>query len=393
MKIRRFMYLDHSATTPLDERVIQAMQPYFAEIYGNPLSSHSFGRKADNAVERAREVVAGVFNCNPSEVIFTSGGTESDNLAVRGAALAARQTHNGRQHLITTPVEHPAVTRTVAQLGDVMGFDITLLPVDCFGLVNVGEFAAGCRPGTVLASIIYANNEVGTISPLAQIAEQARARGVLLHTDAVQAAGQSSLDVQELGVDMMSISAHKFYGPKGIGALYVRNGVTLLPSQSGGSHEEGRRGGTHNVPAIVGLAKALEIAHEEFDQHTTHYRLLRDQLIDGITSRIPAIQLTGHPTQRLASHASFVIDGVDSNTILMHLDLKGIAASSASACKTGNARPSEVLLAMGYQPEEASSSLRLSVGRQTTTEDVEYVIDVLAETVERVRKLERESAR
>ena len=268
-----------------------------------------------------------------------------------------------------------------------MGFTRTLLPVDATGVVDVEDLSDAIRPDTTVASVIYANNEVGTINPIPHLAAQASERGVIFHTDAVQAAGQLSLDVQALGVDLMSISAHKFYGPKGVGALFVRDGIDLLASQSGGSHENDRRGGTYNTPGIVGMAKALELAYSEIDARAAHLTARRDQLIDGVLNRLPGAHLTGHPTLRLPSHASFVIDGIESNLLLMHLDLKGIAASSGSACKTGNPDPSEVLLALGYSPELALSSLRMTVGLQTTEGDIEYAVDTLAQTVDTLRKL------
>lgn len=385
---KRAVYLDHSASTPTDPRVVEAMTPYFSEIYGNPSSAHAFGRKAESAVERARGTVAGVLNCKPSEVIFTSGGSESDNLAVRGAAWAARQQGKGL-HLITTPIEHSAVVRTVAQLAEVQGFEQTLVPVDGQAMVQVGDFADACTDDTTFASVMYANNEVGTVQPLAELAAVAHEHGALFHTDAVQAAGQLPLDVQALGVDMLSISAHKFYGPKGVGALYIREGIELLPSQTGGSHESGRRAGTHNTPFIVGLAKALELAYAERDERLAHYLKLREMLIDGVTSRVPGAQTTGHPEMRLPSHASFVFPGLDANMLVMHLDMQGVAASSASACKVGNPEPSSVLLAMGYDRETAMGSLRLTVGTQTTEDDIAYVIDVLAQAVPKVQRLSR----
>jgi cysteine desulfurase len=383
MTAGRNVYLDYSASTPTDPRVVAAMMPFFTEVYGNPSSVHSFGRKAEQAIEDARETIARILNCHPSEIVFTSGGSESDNLAVRGAAWTARQQGRG-SHLVTTPVEHPAVGKTVDQLAGVMGFERTVLPLDPYGIVDVEDFAAACRAGTALASIMYANNEVGTIEPLPQLSATAKDHKVLFHTDAVQAAGQLPLDVQTLGVDMLSISAHKFYGPKGVGALYVRKGIELVPSQSGGSHEGGRRAGTHNTPFIVGMAKALELAYEELDVHTAHFQLLRDHLIDGILNRIPSAQLTGHPRLRLPSHASFIFDGVDGNTLLMHLDMNGVAASSGSACKTGNPEPSDVLLAMGFTPEQALGSLRLTIGRQTTPDDIDFAVEVIAEAVEKL---------
>lgn len=388
MTPRRSIYLDHSASTPTDPRVVEVMMPYFTEIYGNPSSSHSFGRKAEKAIEDARATIAHILHCKPSEVVFTSGGSESDNLAVRGAAWARFAKGEGN-HLITTPIEHSAVSRTVGQMASVMGFTQTLLPVDHQGMVDAEDLAAACQDRTVVASVMYANNEVGTIEPIPQLAALARQHGVLFHTDAVQAAGQLDLDVQMLGVDLLSISAHKFYGPKGVGALYVREGIELVPSQSGGSHEDGRRAGTHNTPFIVGMAKALQLAYEELDARRAHYTELRDTLIDGVLNRVPDVELSGHTTLRLPAHASFVFGGLDGNALLMHLDLKGIAASSASACKTGNPEPSGVLLAMGYDRERALGSLRLSVGQQTTMDDVQYAVNAIVESVEKVRKLSR----
>jgi cysteine desulfurase len=389
MPSRRIVYLDHSATTPTDPRVVEAMLPYFTETYGNPASSHSLGRKAEFAVETARETIARALNCSPAEIIFTSGGSESDNLAIRGAAWTAHSQGKGA-HLITAPVEHDAVGKTVAQMAAVMGFLRTILPVDHVGMLNPDDFAQAIRPDTTVASFMLANNEVGTIEPIPQLAVIASDHGVLLHTDAVQAAGQLPLNVQALGADMLSLSAHKFYGPKGVGALYVRKGIELTPAQSGGSQEDQRRAGTQNVPLIVGMAKALELAYDELDERVAHFQAMRDQLIDGVLSRVPGTHLTGHPTQRLPSHASFLLEDMDSGALIMHLDVRGVAASGSSACKTGNPEPSEVLLAMGYTPKEASGSLRLTVGRQTTPEDIDYTVETLVDTVEKLRKLSRE---
>lgn len=368
------IYLDHSATTPTDPRVVQAMLPYFTEVYGNASSSHRFGRAAENAIEDARETIAAILKCQPKEIIFTSGGSESDNLAVRGAAWAARSRGN---HLITTPIEHGAISKTVEQLTRLQGFERTVLPVDRDGLVHVEDFIAACRPETTTASVMYANNEVGTIQPIAQLADAAHQRGILFHTDAVQAAGQLSLDVDALGVDLLSISGHKFYGPKGVGALYVRDGVDLLPSQTGGSHERGLRAGTYNTPLIVGLATALKLAYDELETRTTHYQTLRDRLINGVLNSIPNAHLTGHAQNRLPSHASFVFEDINNRALLDLLSAKGIAASAASACNTGSVEPSGVLLAMGYAPELASATLRLTVGVQNTLEDIDYTVQSL----------------
>lgn len=391
LSANRSVYLDHSASTPTDRRVVETMMPYFTEVYGNPSSGHHYGREAENAVERARESIAHILNCKSSEIVFTSGGSESDNLAVRGAGWSARRNGRGRR-LITSPVEHPAVSKTVQQLADIMGFEQILLTVDQNGLVNIDSFRDACGNGAALASVMLVNNEVGTIQPISDLTVIARECNVLFHTDAVQATGQFPLDVQALGVDMLSLSAHKFYGPKGVGVLYVREGVELVSSQSGGSHEENRRAGTLNTPFIIGMARALELAHEEFDVHVTHYQMMRDQLIEGVISRIPDVQLTGHAVNRLPSHASFIFEGVESNTLMMHLDMQGVAVSTASACKTGNPEPSPVLLAMGYSAEEAMCSLRLTVGRQTTLGDIEYTVDVLTNAVGKLRNLNREMA-
>ncbi|MEO0564322.1 MAG: cysteine desulfurase family protein [Chloroflexota bacterium] len=386
MNNKRSVYLDYSATTPMDTRVVESMMPYFTEVYGNASSAHGFGRKAESAIEEARSIVAKVLNCQPNEVVFTSGGSESDNLAVRGAAWAAREQGRGL-HLITTPIEHSAVVRTINQLAAIQGFSETLLPVDRYGQVSVEAFRDACVTETTFASVMYANNEVGTVQPIAELAEVAHEHGIVFHTDAVQAAGQLSLDVQELGVDLMSLSGHKFYGPKGVGVLYVRDGIDFLSSQTGGSHEGGRRAGTHNTPFIVGLAKALELAYDEHETRFAHYTSMRDRLVNGVLSMTPGAELSGHPEERLPSHASFVFPGIDANTLLMHLDMKGVAASSASACKVGNPDPSGVLLAMGYDRAVALGSLRATVGVQTTAEDVDYAVEIIADAVKRLQKL------
>ncbi|MBI5931618.1 MAG: cysteine desulfurase [Chloroflexi bacterium] len=387
----RFIYLDHSATTPVDERVIAAMTPYFAEVYGNPASVHRFGRSAEKALENSREMIAKVLNCRPHEMVFTSGGSEGDNLALRGVAYAAKKQGKGT-HLITSPLEHNAVGRTMQQLEDVFGLPTTFLQPDHTGNITPEMLRAAMRDDTVLVSLMLANNEIGTILPVAELARVAHEKGAYFHTDAVQAAGQLDLDVQKLGVDLLSISAHKFYGPKGVGALYVRDGTPLMPAQTGGSHEEGRRSGTHNVPLIVGMATALEIAYAEHDQWIPQFIALRDHLIDGVLTTIPDVELTGDRRNRLPSHASFVFKHVHGNTLLMHLDMKGIAASSGSACKTGNPEPSEVLLALGYDREWAMGGLRLTVGRRTTHADIDDVLEVLPKVIEGVRRFSLASA-
>ena len=382
----RVVYLDYAATSPLDPRVLEAMLPYFSAAYGNSHSGHRFGRAAERAIEDARESIAALLGCAPGEIVFTSGGTESDNLAVRGAAAAGRAAGKGA-HLVTSAIEHSAVSRTVEQMATAYGYERTILPVDRDGRVDPEDLAEALREDTTLVSVMLANNEVGTVQPIEQMAAQAHARGALFHTDAVQAAGQMTLDVRALGVDMLSLSAHKFYGPKGVGLLVVREGVELITSSSGGSHEDGRRGGTLNTPGIVGMAAALRLACEAVEERTAHYRRLRDQLISGVLAHVSGAVLTGHARERLPNLASFAFDGVDGSILLMHLDMKGVAASSASACKTGNPEPSGVLLAMGLPHDLAMGSLRLTVGHGTTDEDVAYAVETIAVTVDKLRRL------
>ncbi|MFQ3646693.1 MAG: cysteine desulfurase family protein [Anaerolineae bacterium] len=383
--MKRSVYLDYAATTPMDPRVLEAMMPYFTDIYGNSHSAHRFGSRAEHAVETAREKIARVLNCKPTEIYFTSGGSESNNLALRGVAWASAS--EGKRHLVTTPVEHSAVLNTAKQLAQRQGFSLTVLPVDRQARVDVEEFASALQPDTAVASVMYANNEVGTIQPLPLLAQQAHERGVLFHTDAVQAAGQLTLDVQALGVDLLSISGHKFYGPKGIGALYVREGTPITPTQTGGSHERGLRAGTLNTPAIVGMAAALTLAYEEHEARLAAYTARRNQLIEGVLQSVSGVHVSGDPIQRLPSHASFIFDGVDGNQLVMHLDIRGVAVSSASACKTGNPEPSSVLMAMGYDREQALGSLRVTVGLHTTEADIEYAIDCIRQAVEALRTL------
>ena len=384
----REVYLDYSASTPVDPRVLEAMMPFFSDVYGNPSSTHRYGRAAERAIEASRAAVAAVLNCRPGEIIFTSGGSESDNMALRGAAWRARKQGKPAK-LITSPVEHSAVSGTVQQLSAMMNFETEILPVDRYGLIDLPAFAAACEGGGAVASVIYANNELGSVNDLPALSRIARPKNILLHTDAVQAGGQQTLDVEELGVDMLSLSAHKFYGPKGVGILYVREGVDLAPSQTGGGHEAGRRAGTHNTPFIVGLAKALQLAHAERDERNTRFRRLRDKIIATVLQRLPAAELSGHPQRRLPSHASFVLNGIDANALLMHLDLNGVAVSSGSACMTGNPEPAETLLAAGYTAEQAKSGLRLSVGLGTTEADVDYALDALVDAVGKLSRLRR----
>lgn len=381
------IYLDYAATTPLDPRVLDAMQPYFAGDFGNPSSVHGHGQRAEAALEDARQRMAELLNAQPDELIFTSGGTESDNLALRGAALAARE-QRGAIHLLISPVEHDAVSKTARQLADVFGFMFEQLPVDETGMVQAGEVARRLRPETALVSIILGNNEIGTVNPIAEIAAICRERDVPLHSDGVQSGAYLPLDVRKLGVDLLSIGAHKFYGPKGVGALYVRSGTPILPVQTGGSQESGLRAGTPNVAYIVGMVKAFELAQTELHQRTSILSKLRDRVIKGVLAAIPDSKLTGDRNQRLANHASFVFQGVDGNALLMLLDDAGFACSSGSACKTGDPEPSNVLLAIGLSPDWALGSLRVTAGIHTTNADIDEFLSALPQLVERVRSLE-----
>ncbi|MFQ3534258.1 MAG: cysteine desulfurase family protein [Aggregatilineales bacterium] len=391
MKPAKPIYLDHAATTPTDPQVVEAMLPYFSEQYGNPSSSHRFGRQAEGAVEGARERIAQLLNCARAEIVFTGCGTESDNLALRGVALQALS-ESKRAHIFTARTEHHAVSHTAEQLARLKLARVTWLTPEPDGTITPHALQmalSALKPDEIgLVSVMYANNEIGTIQPIAALAEVAHAHGTLFHTDAVQAAGQLSLDVQALGVDMLALSAHKFYGPKGVGLLYVRRGIALHSAQTGGGQENNHRAGTHNVPLIVGMARALELAYADLSERVSHYTRLRDRLIDGVLSRVEGAHLTGaEKARRLPNHASFTFTGVEANALLMHLDLSGIAASSGSACNTGSPKPSDVLLSIGLAPELALSSLRLTVGRQNTDADITYVLMTLPTAVERLRKV------
>ncbi len=379
------IYLDYAATTPLDPRVLEAMMPYMTEHFGNPNSIHSFGREARRAIDEAREKIAQLLNCQPSEIVFTSGGTESDNLALRGIAEAYR--HKGN-HIVTTAIEHHAVLRTCKALED-MGFFVTYLPVDEHGLVSPEQVAEAVNERTILVSVMHANNEIGTIEPIAEIVRAVKEKrpDTIVHTDAVQTVGHIPVDIQELGVDLLSFSAHKFYGPKGIGGLFVRKGVRLVPQITGGGQERNRRSGTENVAAIVGMAKALELAVEEMPTELPRLQALRDELIAGVLNRIPETRLNGHPTLRLPHNANFSFRGVEGEALLLQLDLNGIAASSGSACSSGSLEPSHVLLALGLDYELAIGSLRITLGRFTTREHIVRLLDLLPKVVEKLRAL------
>jgi cysteine desulfurase len=382
----RTIYLDHAATTALDRRVLDAMIPYFTTEYGNASSIYLLGRRAMQAIDGAREEVAEVLNCRPTEVVFTAGGSESDNLALKGLAFAAQKKG---QHILTTPIEHHAVLHTCRYL-ERFGFTSTYLPVDSSGRVDPAEVERALTEQTILVSVMYANNEVGTIEPIAEIGRICRARKVPFHVDAVQAAGALPLDVAALNVDLMSLSAHKFYGPKGVGILYVRQGMRLLPQLQGGSQERGKRAGTENVAGIVGAAAALRLAYEELPVVLPRLQVLRDRLVAGVL-QIAGSELTGHPHERLPNNASFVFAGLEGESILLGLDLLGIAASTGSACTSGSVDPSHVLLALGFDAERARGSLRLTVGRENTAEDVTIFLAALPAIVERLRLYQRES--
>jgi cysteine desulfurase len=384
MSEKRVVYLDNSASTPVDAGVVEAMLPYFTESYGNASGLHRQARASARALDQARRDVAEVLNCKPKEVVFTSCGTESDNLAIRGVAWTGKLAGQGK-HLITSPIEHHAVSQTINQLCDHFGFEQTVVPVDRYGLVDPDDVARAIRPDTLLISIMYANNEVGTIEPLAEIGAIARERGIPFHTDAVQAGGYLDLDVDRLNVDLLSLSGHKFYAPKGVGVLYVRQGTRLQPEQTGGGHEGNRRAGTENIPYIVGLAAALRLAQQGRASEATRLSALRDRLVTGIRAGVPDAQLTGHPEQRLPGHASFVIPGVEADGLLMHLDMAGVCAASGSACTTGMPEPSHVLMAMGVEHTLALGALRLTLGRSTTQADVDYVVEILPGIVEKLR--------
>lgn len=380
------IYLDYAATTPVDQRVLDAMLPYFREVYGNPSSVHRLGQKAEAAVEQAREKTASVLHCKPEEIIFTSCGTESDNFALRGAAMAKR-TASGEKWILTARTEHHAVSKTAEQLQKEYGFLLEWLGVDKYGAVTAESLGRAVCSDTALVSVMYANNEIGTITPITELAEIAKANHILFHTDAVQAAAYLDINVEKLGVDLMSLGGHKFYGPKGVGALYARKGTNLLPHTTGGGQEHSLRAGTQNVPYIVGFAEALRLASEERELRTTHVRPLRDHIIGEVLETIPNSRLTGHPENRLPNHASFVFKDVDGNLLLQMLDSSGFACSSGSACKTGNPEPSEVITSLGYPRDWALGSLRITLGVDSTAEHVDSFLKALPALVEKARKL------
>ncbi|MBI2847243.1 MAG: cysteine desulfurase NifS [Chloroflexi bacterium] len=383
------IYLDHAATTPIHPQVLEAMLPYFSQKFGNSSGVYALAQEAHKAIDEAREKVAQVLCCRPNEIIFTSGGTESDNTAIKGAAFALRKTGN---HIITSSVEHHAVLHACSYM-EKFGFEVTYLPVDKFGFVRVEDVERAITDRTVLVTIMLANNEIGTIEPISEIARAVKAcagkldREIVVHTDAVQGGGTLDMDVNKLGVDMLSLSTHKFYGPKGVGVLYLRRGTPFDAQQVGGGQERNRRAGTENTAGIVGTGVALGLAAEHMDSYNEHCRKLRDRLIKGISSRIGGAYLNGHPTRRLANNVNFCFEHLEGESILLSLDLAGVAASSGSACTTGSLEPSHVLTAIGVPANLARGALRLTVGHDNTEEDIDYVLSILPGIVEKLRAM------
>ena len=377
------VYLDYAATTPTHPEVVKAMLPYFTEVFGNPSSIYSCGQEAKGAIKEARAKIASLINARDEEIVFTSGGTEADNTAIKGVAFANESKGN---HIITTPIEHHAVLETCAFL-EKRGFRITYLAVDEHGLVDPDDVRKAITSKTILISIMHANNEIGTIEPIAEISRIAREAGVCFHTDAVQTMGHIPVDVNELWVDLLSMSSHKLYGPKGIGALYIRKGIRLTPFMHGGEQERGRRASTENVPGIVGFGRAAELARQEMDGEAQHLTHLRDQLITGLMERVEHIRLNGHPKRRLPNNVNVSIDFVEGESMLLNLDLEGICASTGSACSSSALEPSHVLLAIRLPPEQAHSSLRFTLGKWTDEEDIGRVLEVLPKVVARLRAM------
>ena len=383
------IYLDHAGTTATDPQVLQAMLPYFSQLFGNPSSIHTVGQEARHALDLAREKVSKVLHCRTNEVVFTSGGTEADNAAVHGAVIALQETGN---HIITSSVEHHAVLHSCQYLENI-GFDVTYLPVDAYGMVSAESVRNAINDRTTLVTIMYANNEIGTINPIVDIAAAVRQRAdeldrtIVMHTDAVQAAGFLDLNVRRLGVDMMSLSAHKFYGPKGAGVLFVRRGTPFLPLILGGGQERERRSGTENIAAIVGLSVALGLADANREANSAQCAALRDQIIKRVLAEIPGCGLNGHPTDRLPNNINFSFEGVEGEASLLGLDVAGIAASSGSACSSGSLEPSHVLLALGQTAELARGSLRITLGKENTEAEIEYLLKVLVELMQQLREM------
>jgi cysteine desulfurase len=379
--MNRRVYLDHNASTPVHPEVVQAMLPYFSERFGNPSSVHGFGREAREGLDTAREQVAHFLRVGKDEIVFSSGGTESDNLAIKGIAGARRQ-----GHIITSEIEHHAVLRACQSL-EASGFEVTYVPVDGFGMVDPAAVERAIRPETILISIMHANSEVGTIQPIREIGRIARQRDVPLHVDAVQTFGKVPIDVEGWGIDLLSFSSHKIYGPKGVAGLYIRKGTKMVAIQHGGEHERRRRAGTENVAGIVGFAKAVEIRAREMTDEAVRVTALRDRLWEGVRARVPEVRLNGHPTERLPGTCNMCFHNVESESIVLGLDLKGIGVSAGSACTSGNVEPSYVLVAMGVPLDWAMGAVRCSLGRSTTAEDIDYVTDAVEPLVSKLRAL------
>ncbi|MBN2488274.1 MAG: cysteine desulfurase NifS [Methanosarcinaceae archaeon] len=377
------IYMDHSATTPTDPLVVEAMLPYFTEKFGNASSLHFFGQEAAEALEQSRKQVAYLIGARPEEIIFTSGGTESDNLAIKGIAY---QNSGKGKHIITSVIEHPAVLNTCAHL-EKDGFEVTYVPVDSDGILDVAELENAIRDDTILITVMHANNEIGTIQPITEISKISKEKGIYFHTDAVQSVGKIPVDVNELGVDLLSISSHKIHGPKGVGALYIKKGTLIQAIAHGGEHEARLRAGTENIPGIVGFAKATTLAKERLAVDSKHLTELRDLLIKKVLDSIGHSYLNGHPTKRLPNNANLRFSFIEGEAMLLSLDMKGIAVSTASACSSRSLEPSHVLKAIGLRPEDAHGSLRFSLGKDNTREEVDYVVESLAEVVRKLRDM------
>ncbi len=377
------VYFDNSATTKTDERVIEAMMPYITENYGNPSSIYKIGRENRKAVEEAREQVAKALNCESNEIYFTNGGSESDNTAIRGIAYAYKNKGN---HIITSKIEHPAVLETCKQL-EKEGFEVSYIGVDENGIIKLDELKNAIKPTTTLISIMFANNEIGTIEPIEEIGKIAKENNIFFHTDAVQAVGNVEIDVKKLNIDALSMSGHKFYGPKGIGALYVKKGIKFEKLINGGHQERNKRAGTENVAGIVGLGKAIELAYQELDEHNKKIKELRDYYVEQVKAKIPYIRINGDETKRLPGNSNISFRLIEGEGLLLNLDLKGICASSGSACTSGSLDPSHVLLAIGLPHEIAHGSLRISIGKYNTKEEVDYLVENLVEIIGRLREM------
>ena len=377
------IYFDHNATTPVLDEVFEAMVPFLKDQWGNPSSIHWAGRGTRKAVEDARERVCALLNCAPLELIFTSSGTEGDNHAIKGLAYAQKNKGN---HIITTKVEHPAVLSTCKHLQQ-EGFEITYLDVDKDGLIDLDELQKAITPKTILISVMFANNETGVLFPIKEIGKIAKEKGVAFHTDAVQAAGKIKIDVADLNVDLMTISGHKLYGPKGVGALFIKRGTRLVPIMHGGHQERNRRGGTENVPGIVAMGKAAEIAIRDMDKETEHLQALKERLEKGMLEKIPHIKVNGHPDKRLPNTSNISFEFVEGESLLLNLDMKGIAASSGSACTSGSLEPSHVLVSMGLSHELSHGSVRFSLGKSNTVQEIDYLLEIMPPIVERMRSM------